>query len=240
VEAINQVAKFKRKADTNFDVDKSVVICAKGPTFDLFSQYNFDDCYITSLTTTANLIEQNIDFLFFNDIEAFKQIKDETFDRVSNVVCPLILHENEEPSREYTSGYVRVALEDKDLNIFTYRLHTQQFTFKVDHKEQDSSMLNEGQNHSVLDTAISWFISLGFYKFILIGVSDEAEYAEDFGKDKEKAFVEREEDWYQFNFAVTTHILDKNGCKAALIKNEDGEIMGLNCQASIEPMIKIK
>jgi len=233
------VAKFKRKADTEFDVDRPVVVCAKGPTFDVFPQFNFENYYTASLTTTANLIKTPIDFLFFNDIEAFKQIKDKVFDNVANVVCPLVLHENEKPSKEYTSGYIKVALENKNLNIFTYRLKTQESIFAIDHKEQDATLLNDGNNHSVLDTAIAWFISLGFYKFILVGVSDESEYAENFGKEKEEVFSEREPEWYQVNFMMTTSLLKKNSCKAVLVKDDKGGLLEMNCKANLKPTIEI-
>jgi hypothetical protein len=232
------MAQLKRKSDTDFDVDKTVVVCAKGPSFDVFPEFYFPNAYTAALTTTCNSIDKPIDFLFFNDIEAFRQVKDEALDNVSNVICPLVLHENELPNKEYTSGYISVALESKDINIFTHRLKDQDFDFNINRREQDCVMLSEGRIHSVLDTALAWFISLGFYKFVLFGVSSDAEYSEDFGEGKEEVFTKRDDDWYTFNFAVTTLLLKNNGCKATLVK-ADKSLMGLNCQSAIRPTIQM-
>ena len=226
------MAKFKRKADTEFDVDRPVVVCAKGPSFEFFKDFHFPDSYLASITTTANFIEEPIDFLFFNDIEAFKQIEKDKFDNVSNVICPLSLHEKFEPSTEYTCSYVKVELEDKDLNIFTHRLYTQDFDFQLDPKEQDLFSCGFLTPHSTLDTAVAWFISLGFYKFIFFGVSPEAGYSKDF-EDVDK----KKKAWYGYNFYIISSLLKSNGCKAVLM-TEDKTISTMNCGAQVVNSVK--
>jgi len=232
------MAKFKRKYDTDFNVDKPVVICAKGPSFDVFQEFYFPDCYIAAVTTTVNHIKVPVDFLFFNDIEAYKQIEKESFNNVSNVICPISLHEDTEPSSEYTSSYIKLDLEDKDLNIFTHRLYTQKIEPKINKEEQDAFMAGVATPHSTVDTALSWFSSLGFYKFILFGVSEKPEYSDKFGKKKEKAFVEREAEWYKQNFMAITNVIKYNNLSVVLIQKRN-KMSYLNCVGKIKPTIEL-
>jgi hypothetical protein len=180
---------------------KKAVVLAKGPTLD---KYSFcDDDVIFSLNTSGFHL-QKIDFLVMNDIEALSKIKQ--IEKTKNIILPIQLHQKSAASR-YTFLDVLQAVKDKDIMLYTYRLHTQNIPNPITDFKFDS----QGFPYpvwSTLQTALNWIILSGFKRVDIYGVSQTSQYNKKFVETNDIG-EKRSEHWYQRNYMLAVSMLQK-------------------------------
>lgn len=158
------------------DREETVLIVGKGPSF---RQMEYDG-KVACLNGAVNYYP-NADWLFVNDMSAFKEI--DTMDGVGEIVLPTWLHCD-------VKGKVKVPHEaspaSKD-KVRTYCLHT----------APEKSKPYFGRIMSVGETAVCWLLRDGYRKFECVGLDSGGGYHKNFKGGQQVAKPKRhfKENW---------------------------------------------
>ena len=187
------MAKLNKVCNSSFDLERGVIIYGKG-NFDPKIIDKSRRPYIASLNTGATLHEDEIDFLFLNDIDTIHQVQKAPFDfnNINNIISPIQPHYCMKPHPDYTYNNILDIFEQIDITVYTFRLHSQKTEIYIDLNKQDNYRF--GKITTVYHTALYWLLLAGFTRFDICGVSERGEYQEEFVKERiafEKGLVER-------------------------------------------------
>ena len=173
------MAKLNKICNSNFDLERGVIIYGKGD-FDPKIIDKSRRPYIASLNTGATLHEDEIDFLFINDIETIHQVKKAPFDfnNINNIISPIQPHSRMKPHPDITYNNILDILEQIDTTVYTFRLHSQKTEVYIDLNKQDNYRF--GKIITVYHTALWWLLLAGFTRFDICGVSKRGEYQKEF------------------------------------------------------------
>ena len=205
---------LKKLSSSNFDVDKPVIVCGKGPSIGelgLFGNtHDLRDYYLCGINTAYQLMPY-VDFLSFCDLTVLRSL-DENVDQYSKIkdfICPLVLRDR------FPDGGVRDTNEtfqflldktkDMDVGVYTYTLFTQTKQVEVDTSVQDNFYMS--QLLSSYHCALNWLTRAGFRKFEVFGVSKRNEYHQTYVENNDAGVLP--DSFYNDNFNQGVEIMDK-------------------------------
>lgn len=209
------MAKIKKICDSNFETEKTVIICGKGKTIEKVKTANKANKLIACINSSTIFVE-NVDFLFINDIERLESLLDieENPQKIKNLIVPIQPHKNCGPSDVlYTDCVDRV--EKLDINVYTYSLHTQRIK-NPETEEIDKIRFGPEIIHSTFHTCLFWLIENGFRNFEIYGVSGQPQYADVYTNMTKKevgVFGKPPPDhWFKANKEIGIRLLERSKC----------------------------
>ena len=220
------MAKLKKISNSSFDLNKPVIVVGKGPSAEKLEEFlqdkNVDDFYFCGINTSYEYMPK-VDFLAFCDLgvlESLEKNERENYKKIKNLVCPLVLR-GSPPGRpeivvdtELTYEWLNEELRDVDVNIYTFKLHTQHKMLPKDERVDDFPFINcgnRGKIRSSYHCGLVWLTKVGFKNFHIFGVSKEKEYADFFVKNNDCG-NDRDNRWYRKNYRLGESILNYNEC----------------------------
>jgi|7_EtaG_2_1085326.scaffolds.fasta_scaffold17166_4 hypothetical protein len=226
------MAKLKKISDSDFDLNKSVIIAGKGPTISNVEKFlsgkDLNDFYICGVNTAYQLLPK-VDFLSFCDTNVLdilnKNRKD--FNKIKSLVCPLVLRKMYDNGMcfdtDKTYEWLLEELKDLDINIYNFKLFTQHLFLEIDSGKMDDfyfkscgekakSIPPEDTLTSSYHCGLLWLTKAGFKDFHIFGVSQQNEYHASFSESNDCG-NDRDSKWYAENSLKGESILEENHCK---------------------------
>ena len=217
------MTQLNKISNSNFDTDKPVILCGKGPSLDRLGDFlqsnNSNDFYFCSINTAYKLMPQ-VDFLSFSDIMVLEELdkRPDDYLKIKNFVCPIVLREaytrddGKGDVRESDKTFQFVLDKTTHLNgrVYTYTFFTQNRQVEVDKFSQDNFYINWVV--SSYQTTLLWLIEAGFRKFEIFGVSQRREYHKTFVEDNDCG-NRRKNEVYRSNIYLGLDIMNKHQCK---------------------------
>ena len=205
---------LKKLSNSNFDLDKPVIVCGKGPSIGELGPFgkthDLKDYYLCGINTAYQLMPY-VDFLSFCDLTVLRSLDEniEDYRKIKNFICPLVLRDR------FPDGGVRDTEETfqlllnktkgMDVGIYTYTLFTQTKQVNVDTSAQDDFYMS--QLLSSYHCALNWLTRAGFRKFEMFGVSKQHEYHQDYIDNGDAGVLP--DSFYRDNFNQGIAIIDK-------------------------------
>lgn len=218
------MATLKKISDINLDINKTAVVCGKGPTLSNLDNYlkdkNLDDFYFFGINTAFRLMKR-CDFLAVSDLHKLRDVEKnnfEVYNNIKNFIIPLVFRDDLMP--HIPNGYVvdtnvtyKWFLDKlqtyKNINIFTYKLFTQTLKVDVNCDIQDTFLVERA--FSNMQVLIEWIVRAGIKKFEIFGMEKTNKYNANFVVNKEDNPL-LDPSVYVKNFDLTVNILEKHGC----------------------------
>lgn len=213
------MAVFKKISDSQFPIDKEVVVCGKGHSLIKVKDLPLEDKVVCCLNS-AILFVDKVDYLVVTDWERLEVLlREETnFSKVKNILVPIQMHHCAQPSK-YTYLDAMDKLKSYDLNVYTFHLVTQKIP-NPDSNEIDFIELGPEPSMSSLSVSLHWLTNLGFKNFKIFGVSKNGVYEQKFEEIKDVGTPSPNNtsrkvpvQWFIDNYNNAIKILERQQCK---------------------------
>lgn len=213
------VAKLKKISNSTFQTGKEVVICGKGASLSRIGEIDLEDKIICCLNS-ATLFVDRVDYLIVTDMPRLEFLleKEQNFQKIKNIIMPIQLHEFQRVSN-HTYLDALELLKDKDVNVYTFHLNTQ----NIEDPETDQiDKIKFGPEiiMSTFHVALFWLTHTGFDKFKIFGVGKSPVYQEVFNKlgdvhaiGKRGELLLTPPTWFENNYSNGVKILDRQGAE---------------------------
>ncbi len=213
------MANLKKIANSDFDLNKTVVICGKGETLSKVHSLDLSDKYVVCLNS-ATLLLDKVDFLVVTDIERFDSLMtlEKNFHKIRNMIVPIQLHELERPSR-HTYKDILQRLGEYNIDLYTYCLQSQ--TMKdPDTTEIDKFRFGPEIMYSTFICSLFWLINAGFRNFETFGIGYNGTYLDKFVQNGEYGHLRDQhhgnkvipKQWFEQNYMTGIRLLRRTGC----------------------------
>lgn len=182
------------------DTNKKVFIVGKGGSSVNAINLDRSNGYTVCINSSCVLFEE-VDFLFMNDHITIENILKHNYElsKVKNIVCPIQLHHKEVVSK-YTVFDLKTKLKDFDINLYTFKLHTQKIKSPPNIDNMEFNCLSSAE------AALHWFTRIGFRSFEIFGMSSGGEYNDQFTNKNDRGSRRRLK-WYKSNIQRCKKIL---------------------------------
>jgi len=213
------MAKLKKICDSTFQVDKEVVICGKGASLSRIHEIDLKDKLICCLNS-ATLFVDRVDYLIITDMPRLEFLleKEQNFEKIKNIIMPIQLHEFQRASK-HTYLDALGLLKDKDVNVYTFHLHTQ-YIKDPETDQIDKIKFGPETIMSTFHVALFWLTYVGFDRFKIFGISKDGTYQEAFnklgdvhGRGERGELILTPPWWFPKNYDNGVKILNRQGAK---------------------------